>query len=251
MQNFYASNTVKRVAFIGSIYLLTGSCQPAVNKSATTAPANNKPVARVKYAEKALADSLLKYIHLTEFSSRNDSGEYVLYAQNTAAGKVGVIAITDSVLLLFQRVNQQFRITNRIHFANYAFDFKQDDLNGDGQVDFIVYGRPDFHMVSESFIFMNDGKSRLRYRPDIKLYGIAYDFEKKLVRSSYIGGVNDVCMKALYRWKGDSLRQIAGALLEPDPEHPRVRAYKVRRGKLYAYKTYKEAVFDTILFKFN
>ncbi|TVT42953.1 hypothetical protein FNT36_02345 [Hymenobacter setariae] len=189
-------------------------------------------------------------MHSNEFVSRDDSSQYVLYGENINAGKIGIVAITDSALLLFQAVGPGLRLTNRIAFADYAFDFKADDLNGDYKEDFIVYGCANMHGQKRPYVFMSDSAGVLHYRPKMTLYNIEYDWNKKKLHSFYFGGVNSIHSKDVYRWRGDSIEQTAG--LEYDMGKGEIELYKMRNGKRYQrkiYHNYNEVVFDTALFK--
>jgi hypothetical protein len=235
--------------------LLAGACQPERTELAGDRSPVAPPAGLPKNLEAALIDTLFKYKHLREFQQRDDSSRYMLYGTETSLGKVGVIAFADSVLLLFQHVGNRFCLTNRIAFDNDISGIKETDLNGDGQDDFIVYGHPNMHGQAAPFVFLNDGKGRLRYNNTLGLrsLGLDYDPAKKLVRTEYVGGAYDMHSKKLYQWQGDSLRLVAGAELHlENPDTVVVRVYRVRNGKEYGVKTYREEiVYDTVLFKSN
>lgn len=245
----------RRLLLAGCLPLLAGACQPSAKDPASSGGLTATPAGRLQKLEAALTDSLFKYRHLQEFTQRDDSARYALYGTQTTFGKVGVVAVTDSVLLVFQEVKHRFQLTNHILFDNYATGFKEIDLNGDNQDDFIVYGHPNIHGQAPPFVFMNDGKGVLHYyrTPLLNMYAIDYDPVRKLVRTEYVGGAFDTHSKELYQWQGDSLRQVAGAELHLEhPDTVTVRVYKVKNGKEYGVKTYSgEAAYDTVLFKSN
>jgi hypothetical protein len=229
------------------LYCFICSCQHNGHKQ----PDNrSKKVTQSESLEMMLTDSLRKYMHLNEFVSRGDSSRYVLYGEDMDAGKIGIVVITDSVLLLSQVVGPDLRLTNRITFADYASDFKADDLNGDYKDDFIVYGHANMHGQKRPYVFMSDSEGILHYLPAASLYNIEYDWAKKELHSFYFGGVNSMHSKGIYRWQGDSVEQVAG--LEYDMGSGEIELYRMRKGKRYQRKFYhnhNEVVFDTALFK--
>lgn len=251
MYNIAASLLTQRLlrypAVIYFLCYLVCSCQHSSHKQ----PDNRlKKVTQSESIERILTDSLRKYMHLNKFISRGDSSRYVLYGEDMDAGKIGIIAITDSVLLLSQVVGPSLRLTNRITFTDYASDFKIDDLNGDYRDDFIVYGHTNMHGQKQSYVFMSDSVGILYYRPEVSLCNIEYDWAKKELHSFYFGGANSMHSKSLYRWRGDSVEQIAG--LEYDMGSGKMELYRMRNGKRYQRKIYynhNEVVFDTALFK--
>jgi len=243
MVNQYFSKQLLLAYFLG---YLACSCQSNSNEQTV----KSTVVVQAALSEKALTDSLRKYMHLEEFISRGDSARYVLYGENSDAGKIGVVAITDSALLLFQAVHSKLLLTNRFPFTDYASDFKKDDLNGDGKDDFIVYGYANMHGQRMPYVFISDRIGILHYRPKLSLYNINYDWNKRELHSFYFGGVNSVHSKEIYRWCGDSIEQTAG--LEYNMENGEIEVYKIRKGKRYQRKLYhnhNEIVFDTALFK--
>lgn len=230
--------------WVSGVCWLLSACHPAQQAE------HNQPVVpTVKSLGQQLADSLRKYRHLTEFRQANDSLHYVLYGTQTTFGKLGVVAITDSLLLLYQAETQgHLQLKASIPFPNAAFSFKEMDLNGDGQADFLVYGMPNMHGQSEPFVFLNKGCGRLQYRPDIKQYELAYNTSNHTVQATYFASGGNAFAKELYRWEGDSLRQIAGA--ECDADQSLVTVFYLEKGKRVGVKTYHNtAVYDTILFR--
>lgn len=235
---------LRQVVRVSGACWLLSACQP------TQQTGNNQlTVPTAKLLGQQLADSLRKYRHLTEFRQENDSLHYVLYGTQTTFGKLGVVALTDSLLLLYQvGVQGHLQLTASIPFPNAAFAFQEMDLNGDGQADFLVYGMPNLHGQSEPFVFLNRGPGRLQYRPDIKQYELAYDANRHLVQASYVASGDNTFAKELYRWQADSLHQIAGAECEAD--RSLVTVFQLKQGKRVGVKTYHNtAVYDTILFK--
>jgi hypothetical protein len=203
-----------------------------------------------KSLEQQLTDSLRKYIHLTAFQleTKKDSLSCVLYGKQLKANKIGIVAIYDSVLLLYQVVNRKLNLASRIHFRNIVSDVEEADLNGDDKSDLIIYGSPNMHGQAEPFVFLQRDSITWKYRPDIKMYDVSYDPDKKLVRAYYSASGYSVMSKELYRWDNDSLRQIAG--VDYEPWKPLVTSYLVKSGKRYAFKWYRStAVADTILFQ--
>jgi hypothetical protein len=198
--------------------------------------------------EHQLVDSLRKYRYLTEFLQQGDSSRYVVYGKETARGALGVVAITDSVLLLYQSDKKGLQLTNRVPFPDYASRFKEADLNGDGKADFMVYGRPNMHGQAEPFVFLSKANGQLHYRPDLKQYELSYDPNKELVHAYYLASGNSSYSKELYRWQDDSLQQIAEA--DWNPSKGIVTLFRPKNDKLVRVKTYhNSAVYDTILFK--
>lgn len=97
------------------------------------------------------------------------------------------------------------------------------------------------------FVFLNY-HGILRYRPDLKQNDLRYDAEKEVVSAYYAASGNSAASKALYRWEGDLLRQVAGA--DCDLGRLLVTVYRLQRGKRVDVKTYPHvAVFDTVLFR--
>lgn len=235
---------LRRPLWVGGTCWLLSACHPAQKVEP-----NQLAVPPAKPLGQQLADSLRKYRHLTEFRQENDSLHYVLYGTQTTFGKLGIVALTDSLLLLYQAGAQgRLQLTASMPFPNAAYAFKEMDLNGDGQADFLVYGMPNMHGQSEPFVFLNRGHGRLQYRPDIKQYELAYDADKHLIKASYFANGDNAFAKKLYRWQADSLRQIAGA--ECDTERSLVTVFQLKKGKRVGVKTYHNiAVYDTILFK--
>jgi len=253
-ENYAARGRIKHsLLLVGGWLLLASACQPKLGEPASSIAPVAQPTGLPKNLEAALIDTLFRYKHLRAFEQRDDSSHYVLYGTETSAGKVGVIAFADSVLLLFQEVGNRFCLTNRIAFDNDISDIKEIDLNGDGADDFVVYGHPNVHGQAPPFAFMNDGKGRLRYTntQGLRSFGLDYDLNKKLVRTEYVGGAYDMHSKKLYQWQGDSLRLVAGAELHlENPAAITVRVYRVRSGKEYNVRTYgEEMAYDTVLFK--
>ena len=230
-----------------------------------------KPVAKLSVTrslEQQLTDSLRRYWHLTSFRQDGDSARYVLYGQETTAGKVGAVVIKDSVLLLYQAGRRGMQLAARVPFPTRVSEFRAEDLNGDGQDDFLVFGAPNMHGQASPFVFIRSGQT-LRYRPDIAMPGLSYDPNTKLVQAYYMGGAFGGDSKCLYQWQHDSLNQVAGAefiraatqwtaanlpVTDEDRQDvllnsTQVRVFKLRNGKEYNLRTYRnEAVFDTALF---
>ncbi|HET9503137.1 MAG TPA: hypothetical protein VFO93_06330 [Hymenobacter sp.] len=232
-----------------SLGCLAYSCQGSGNKHA-----DNQAAATILTAtsEKSLTDSLYKYMHLSEFVSRGDSARYVLYGENLGTDKIGVVAITDSVLLFFQSIHSTTQLTGRFTFADYASDFKKDDLNGDNKDDFIVYGNANMHGQKLPYVFISDSAGVMHYRPNLSLHNISYDWNKKELHSFYFGGAFSVHSKRIYHWRGDSIEQTAG--LEYNMGNGEIEVYRMRNGKRFQRKLYhnhNEAVFDTALFKID
>ncbi|MGI4869795.1 MAG: hypothetical protein ACRYFX_01315 [Janthinobacterium lividum] len=235
-------------------------------QSPTTKPVAKQPVA--KSLEQQLTDSLRRYWHLSSFRQDGDSARYVLYGQETTACKVGALVIKDSVLLLYQASRQGMRLVTRVPFPTRVSEFRAEDLNSDGQDDFMVFGAPNMHGQASPFVFIRSGQT-LRYRPDITMLGLSYDPSTKLVQAYYMGGAFGGDLKCLYQWQHDSLKQVAGAeliraatqwsaanppvtandYLDVKLNSTQVRVFRLHNGKKYNLRTYhSEAVFDTILF---
>lgn len=219
------------------------------------------PQAAAKPLETQFADSLLKYRHLTEFlqnSADSTCVDYVLYGNLLNGNKLGIVAVTDSVLLFFQESSHQYSLKTKIHFSDYASSFRIQQLNGDNKDDLVVYGSGNMHGQQRPYVFLSDSAGVLHYRPDLSLYNIAYDASKKQLISFYEGGVNSLHSKEVRRWQGDSAKLVAGA--EYDMYSGSLELYRVCNGKknyrkLYpetrrdtALRNYHEAVYDTALF---
>lgn len=185
-----------------------------------------------------LVDSLVKFSSLNEFLLRDDVGEYVLYSTEINGSKIGFIAITDSSLFFFQKFKNKWVINDSIPFDTYAFSYKVEDLNGDNKNDFIINSHPDVHGQSIPYVFICSDKNILKYRKDIKLHNIHYDYNTKLVRSYYESCAYCVHTKELYRWENDSLRITERVELDLTLENKiSLRYYKKIKNKLSLYKT--------------
>lgn len=237
--------------------MLGGACHP--KQQNTVAPrAGNDKLAPTANLEARLADSLQKYRHLTDFWQAGDSGRYALFGKPLNDRQVGIAAISDSVLLVFQEQNHQYKLAARCSFPDNATDCEVTDLNGDDKEDVMVYGFGNMHGQRRPYVFLSDSTGLVHYRPDLGLYNITYSRRTKSLISYYIGGVNSVHSKEVYRWQGDSAKLVAGA--EYDMYSGGLELYRMCGGKkcyrrLYpavptdtARRSRNEAVYDTALF---
>lgn len=179
-----------------------------------------------------LVDSLIKYSSLNKFLLRDNEGQFVLYITKINNTKIGFIAMTDSTLFFYQKVNNNWVLNDSIDFNSYAFSYKALDLNGNNKNDFVIYSYPNMHVQSIPFVFICDDKNHFNYRKNIKLYNISYDPQKKLVKSFYEGGVCSVHHKALHKWKNDSLIIVEKVELNlSDHQSIETKYYKEINGK--------------------
>jgi hypothetical protein len=249
---------VFKVILVGcSLCVLGGACQPKQNNTIATRAKNDK-LSPTENLEARLADSLRKYRHLTDFWQAGDSGRYALFGKTLNDRQIGVAAVSDSVLLLFQEQNHQYKLVARGRFPDDATDCEVTDLNGDDKEDIIVYGFGNMHGQRRPYVFLSDSTGLVHYRPDLALYNITYSRRTKSLISYYVGGANSVHSKEVYRWQGDSARLVAGA--EYDMYSGRVELYRMCGGrkcyrKLYpvaaadtARRSRNEAIYDTALF---
>ena len=247
-----------KIVLVGGLLgVLGGACHPK-QQNAIAPRAGNDKLAPTANLEARLADSLRKYRHLTDFWHTGDSGRYELFGKTLGNRQVGIAAISDSVLLVFQKQNHQYKLTARCSFPDNATDCKVADLNGDGKEDVMVYGFGNMHGQRRPYVFLSDSTGLVHYRPDLALYNITYNRRAKLLISYYIGGANSVHSKEVYRWQGDSAKLVAGA--EYDMYSGGVELYRMCGGskchrKLYpaaptdtARRSRNEAVYDTALF---
>jgi hypothetical protein len=241
----------KLLLTVGLLGVLGGACHSKQRLAASKTAAINK-------LETQLADSLRKYRHLTAFWQAGDSSGYALFGKEVNGRQVGIAAISDSVLLVFQEQNRQYKLVVRCSFPDDATDCEVTDLNGDDKEDVIVYGFGNMHGQRRPYVLLSDSTGLVHYRPDLGLYNIAYDAGKKRLLSFYTGGVNSLHSKEVRHWKGDSAELVAGA--EYDMYSGSLELYqmcgnKKCHRKLYpetlrdtALRSYHEAVYDTALF---
>lgn len=228
--------------YAATLVLLACACQPQASQTPT------KPVVAAQPLEQQLTDSLRKYLHLTEFRQNGDSARYVLYGRQINNQPVGVVAITDSVLLLSQKIAGKWRITDRISFPSYAERLEVEQLNNDDEEDFIVYSYPNMHGQQQPYVFMSDSAGHLHYRPEMSsLYNLSYNRGSKRLHAYYVGGAYSEHSKKIYCWQGDSLKLLAEAKLDMYSGTTTLLRYM---GKKYSSRTYRnEAVYDTALFQ--
>jgi len=242
----------------GLVCILGGACRYKQRDSLAQRAGVGKLVA-TENLEAQLADSLRKYRHLTDFWLAGDSGRYELFGKTLNSRQVGMAAISDSVLLVFQKQNHQYKLVSRCSFPDNATDCEVTDLNDDDKEDVIVYGFGNMHGQRRSYVFLSDSTGLVHYRPDLSLFNIAYSRRTKSLVSYYIGGVNSVHSKEVYRWQGDSAKLVAGA--EYDMYSGELELYRMCGGRkchrrVYpvapadtARRSHNEVVFDTALFK--
>lgn len=211
------------------------------------------PDSSVKYLKQILIDTLTKYSNASDYLLEDD--KYVLYINEIDNRKISVIAITDSVLFLFENVKNKWVQTDSILFQNRSFSFIIKDINGDRRKDLIVNGHPNMHGQTQPYVFINNKENNLIFRPDINLWNINYDTIKNLVQSYYIGGVYTIIHKEYYKWKGDSLVLVRGVEhcppFPPD-RYPTINFYNLKNGKRYDYKKVLDKrgdIYDTALWK--
>jgi hypothetical protein len=205
-----------------------------------------------KNLKRSLLDTLIQFSSLQKGEKRDDSSRYVLYSNDLNNHRIGLIAITDSMFFLFQKMDEKWVQTDSALFDSYAFAFDISDLNGDNQEDFIMYRFPNAHGQSRPCVFISDNKGILHYRPDIQLFNMHYDKKTKLMRSFYTGGLGSPHCKELYKWVRDSLVLLKGVehhFLSEDKKD-RTVFYSLQNGKRFDTKEVidnEEAVYDTAL----
>ncbi|NVN93775.1 MAG: hypothetical protein HXX18_00685 [Bacteroidetes bacterium] len=239
--------TLNRIIFTYLILLFFVSC---INK--TYNPENNKINKKKSFILKInLIDSLNRFSNLDEALLRGDSSDYVLYIKEINENKIAVIAITDSLLFIFQQINGNWIQKDSILFKDYAESFEITDINGDFHDDLLIYGHPNMHGQNAPYVFLSDKNKNLHYRPDIHLFNIKFDKEKQLIKSFYEGNAYGENNKEYYQWKNDSLYLVRGVMsimfANGDNE---VTFYKLKNGKRFNYKILncpKEIVYDTAL----
>lgn len=228
-------------------------CQNPGNLEKDTTVNLYPPDSSVKYLKQILSDTLNKYADASEYLRKDD--KYVLYIHEINNKKIGIMAITDSVLFLFQKEKNGWYQVDSIIFENYAFSFGIKDINGDRKNDLIVYGFPNMHGQCFPFVFMSKTNYNLDFRPDINLMNINFDTAKNLVQSYYIGGVYTTIYKEYHKWEGDSLVLVRGVEHCPpfgSDRYPTVTFYKLKRGNRFDYKKIldkKGTVYDTALWE--
>jgi hypothetical protein len=198
-----------------------------------------------------LLDSLIRFSIFDEFLIRDDSSEYVLYSTRINGEKIGFIAVTDSSLFFFQKIENSWMLNDSIPFDTYAFSYKIVDLNGDNNDDFIINSFPDIHGQSIPYVFICNNMKILKYRKDIKLHNISFDRNKKQIRSYYESCAYCIHTKELYCWENDSLKLVERVELDLTKENKiSTRYYKEINGNLINYKTLKGgSEYDTALWK--
>jgi hypothetical protein len=198
-------------------------------------------------------DTLLKYGVLDYGELYDTTNDFKLYIDIVNNKKIGVIAVTDSVLFLYQMFNGSWQLNDSIEFKTDVFSFAHKDLNGDGRSEFIVNGHPNMHGQCIPYVFLCDKDSILHYRPDLTHYNIGYDYSKKMVRSYYIGGVYTTVNKEYYRWKNDSLELVRGVQRANENSFEFYTSfYELRNGEIVYYKKVRdisENIYDTALWK--
>lgn len=203
-----------------------------------------------------LLDSLYRFSQLSEVLLRDDSAHYVLYINEFENKKVALIAITDSILFLFEQKDLNWYQTDSIIFETYAESFESTDLNGDHKKDMLIYGHPNMNGQVAPYVILCDKNDNFHIRPDIHLFNIKYDQVKKLVMSFYLGGAYGIDVKEYYQWKGDSLvleRGIENNRSNPGTENITTTFYKLDNGKRIDYKKIKDSkgiIFDTALWNY-
>jgi hypothetical protein len=237
-------------------FLTLNSCSQEGTKNVDNVRTNESSF-KAKSLEDRLTDTLFKYFNLTTFIQRSAlmNTDYVMYGVQMDSSEVGVIAITDKKLLLYQRFHKEPELIDSFAFTDWARDFKIDDLNGDNRQDFIVYGSWDAHGNNYPYVFLCDSLNVLHYRKDLNIPNISYDRNRYLVKSFWFGGAYDTHLKNLYKWVNDSLEQVAYA--ELDMEHVNMRPietrlYRKQNTNMLMYKRVRdedENVFDTALFE--
>lgn len=237
--------TIKTI-LLNLIILMVVSCSVKTNQFE-----NNKIECKnLNLLKKSLIDSLNRFQNLNEVLLRDDSSKYVLYINEVNNKKIGIIAITDSVLFLFMKREGSWIQKDSILFINYAESIVATDLNGDFHDDILIYGAPNMHGQIAPYVFISDNNGGFHYRQDIHLFNIQFDKAKKLIRSYYQGGVYSLNNKEYYYWNGDSLKLLRGVEQNLSAKEEIVSFYKLKNGKRFDYKIItnpKEIVYDTAL----
>jgi hypothetical protein len=173
---------------------------------------------------------------------RLENGRLFLYSKELNGITIGFVALTDSTIWYFQKLDSKWHLRDSIKFESTVSSFELVDLNGDSMVDVIIHVSADIHGQTVPFVFMANAKGALNYRKDIKLYNLSFDPKKQLVRSFYVGCAYCLHHKALYRWVNDSLRLLERVEMDLTNEnHTFTRFYKAINGRLVNYKTSKDA----------
>jgi hypothetical protein len=206
-----------------------------------------------KSLKQELTDSLAIYSSLTEVVKRDDSSKYVLFLREVNKHKIGVVALTDSVLFLFNKSNEKWVQMDSIKFDTYATSFEVLDLNSDNNDDFIIHGFGDMHGQSKPFVFISDVNGFLHYRSDFHhLYNIRIDKEKNLIESFYTGGEYSN-YKETYIWDKDSLILAEGVKQELISNKKWTTFYKIKNGQRLDIKKLEdsdEKIYTDALFKY-
>lgn len=229
------------ICFLISLFLI--SCH---NKT------TNKETQIINSKKSDYIDTINHYSKNTDYRIENE--KYVFIITEINNHKVAIFAYTDSLLILFQNIDNKWIKTDSIEFDTYAHSFKKCDLNGDKLDDLLINSAFNMHGQQYSYVFISDKNKRLRPRVDIKrLFNLRYDSLTNMVSSYYFAGMH-IDSKELYKWENDSLKLIRG--VECSYENPNRRAiltfYIMKNGKRHNLKTIwdkDESIFDTALWK--
>jgi hypothetical protein len=167
-----------------------------------------KPVAVQTPASKKFSpvDSLIKYDESSkEIRINIDSPSSFLFIANVNHIRTGILAITDSLIIVFKKPNSgNWTETGRFAFNNYMYDISLTDLNNDGYKD-IRIASPIMRGNNENIVLLfHKSDSNFYHNPKFDLLNIGYDKRTGLIRSSCLGGIYDDS-KELYKIQGDSL----------------------------------------------
>ena len=194
-----------------------------------------------KSIKDALKDSLDFYSDSLGIIKVGDRGEYSFIVQKINNQRLGIIAVTDSTIWLFKNQNDVWLQTDSLKFTDFLFDYSIVDLNGDNIQDLVIYGQGNMHGQSIPYVFISDKSFHLQYRPDIKLYNIRFDPNKKIVKSFYIGGVYSTIRKESYQWVNDSLVLLQGVQRDYIDNFTFITTfYRLKNGRRYEYKKEKD-----------
>jgi len=242
------------ILFVILIIYFAYSSKNCCIKNSTTNDSIQKP----DYSAcKSLKDSLKVMLIQNKDQSKelmiedDNNSRFVLYLNKLNNKKVAVIAFTDTCLIIFQNLNNEWVQIDSVPFNSYASKFEITDLNGDNKDDLIVYGFANMHGERLPYVFITDKNNVLHYRSDIHLYNIKYDKTKKLIMSYYQGGAYSINCKEYYYWQGDSLKLLKGVEqnLSTGESSIFITFYKLKDGKRFDYKKMKDnkgAIYDTV-----